>query len=151
MTYRWLCVLDYVQGKEHRLSLIRCIGPCQASRSPRWVVVYTLWWAYFIDSHSFVSTFISMFLIFTLWLWIWYEGQYLFVIMHPYLLYIDFLVWQLGKSISCPLSPRSCIIDWVEHRDLLWTFDLVMYHIRSIHCVCINFWGWPADMVLEIR
>ena len=138
MTYRWLCILDHVQGREHRLLLIRCIRPCRTFWSPRWVMVYTLWWAYFIDSHFFVSTFISMLLIFILWLWIWCEDQYLFVIMHPHLLYIDLFIRQLGKSILCPLSPKSCIIDWVEHRDLLWTFDLVMYHIGSIHCVCID-------------
>ena len=50
MIYRWLYILDYVKGREHRLSLIRFIGLCWTLRRPMWVVVYTLWWACIIDS-----------------------------------------------------------------------------------------------------
>ena len=102
------------------------------------------------DSLFFISTFIAMLLIFILWWWIEYEGQHLFVIMHPHLLYIDLFVWQLGKSVSCPLSLWLCITDWVEYWDLLWTFDLIMYHIRSMHRMCIDPWGQSADMIVEI-
>ena len=56
----------------------------------------------------------------------------------------------MGNSVSCPLSLKSCIIDWVEYRDLLWTFDLIMYHIRSMHCMCIDPWGQSANMIVEI-
>ena len=113
------------------------------------------WWYIPCDEHIhwftfLVSTFIYMLLMFILWLWICCESQYLFMIMYPHLLFIDLFVWQLGKSISCPLSLKSYIIDWVEYRDLLWTFDLIIYHIRSSHCVCIDPWGRSADMIIEI-
>ena len=151
MTYRWLCILDYVQGREHWLSLIRSIGLYRALGAlGEWWYIHCVEHILF-DSLFFVSTSICMFLMFILWLWISYEGQSLCVIMYPHLLSIDLFVWQLGKSISCPLSLKSYIIDWVEYQDLLWIFDLIMYHIRSIHCICINPWGRPTGMVLEIR
>ena len=113
------------------------------------------WWYISCDEHIHwftfhVSTLIYMLLMFLLSLWIYCEGRSLFVNLYPLLLSIDLFVWQLGKSVSCPLSLWICITIWVEYRDPLWTLDLILYHIKSMHYMCIDPWGRSADMIVEI-